>query len=322
MLGCSLDGKILRSHLKRQRVNSAHSSVDKETRRTPLRDNEGQLWLKKLKTFNENQWFCLDTNICGKDFFSFKERKGQKKLAELAHLWISIRHDMSTTADVLSWPETDPCSCVFTGKPLYQICEMCHFNWSKKKSFTPSQIFRAVQHLHSSKPFSPDTGEGCRLLNTSFCTLLYECEISHENLSEADNKLRSFRINYIFVTDGGVLLSFEGKTAINSKYSHQQELKTRIAQGEGKKSEKGRAIMMERTRNGAARAQTGAQGGDERWQQQIRWDQRKPSKPTPKVGMKAAQCGSREDETPFGAEAPPLLRLCVRGLRAPLPLKC
>lgn len=133
MLGCSLDGKILRSHLKRQRVNSAHSSVDKETRRTPLRDNEGQLWLKKLKTFNENQWFCLDTNICGKDFFSFKERKGQKKLAELAHLWISIRHDMSTTADVLSWPETDPCSCVFTGKPLYQICEMCHFNWSKKK---------------------------------------------------------------------------------------------------------------------------------------------------------------------------------------------
>lgn len=133
-----------------------------------------------------------------------------------------------------------------------------------KKSFTPSQIFRALQHLHSSKPFSPDTGEGCRLLNTSFCTLLYECEISHENLSEADNKLRSFRINYIFVTDGGVLLSFEGKTAINSKYSHQQELKTRIAQGEGKKSEKGRAIMMERTRNGAARAQTGAQGGDER----------------------------------------------------------
>lgn len=128
-----------------------------------------------------------------------------------------------------------------------------------KKSFTPSQIFRALQHLHSSKPFSPDTGEGCRLLNTSFCTLLYECEIS-----VADNKRRSFRINYIFVTDGGVLLSFEGKTAINSKYSHQQELKTRIAQGEGKKSEKGRAIMMERTRNGAARAQTGAQGGDER----------------------------------------------------------
>lgn len=163
----------------------------------------------------------------------------------------TIRHDMSTTADVLSWPETDPCTSIEVSKKT-------------KKSFTPSQIFRALQHLHSSKPFSPDTGEGCRLLNTSFCTLLYECEISHENLSEADNKLRSFRINYIFVTDGGVLLSFEGKTAINSKYSHQQELKTRVAQGEGKKSEKGRAIMMERTRNGAARAQTGAQGGDER----------------------------------------------------------
>lgn len=53
---------------------------------------------------------------------------------------------------------------------------------------------------------------------------------------------------------------------------------------------------------------------DERATKQIQQDQRKPSKQTPRAGMKAAQSGSEEDETPFGAGAPPPPHCCVQGL--------